>query len=112
MVKQSIEKIRKRLKILLLEIERHNHLYFQENAPEISDFEYDCLQAEKKSIYENFPELEQIEGPGSDLSEHNFAEMPHWSPMLSLANTYSKEELFEFDHKIKEKIKDKRSYIL
>ncbi len=112
MVKQSIEKVRKRLKILLLEIERHNHLYYQENAPEISDFEYDCLQAEKKSIYENFPELEQIEGPGSDLSEHNFAEMPHWSPMLSLANTYSKEELFEFDHKLKEKINDKRSYIL
>lgn len=112
MAKQTIEKARKHLRALLLEIERHNRLYYRENKPEISDFEYDCLQAEKKALYANFPELEKEEGPGSDLGEHNFEEIAHWSPMLSLANTYSKEELSDFIHKLQEKVNVPSSYIL
>ena len=103
---------RKHLRALLVQIERHNRLYYQENAPEISDFEYDCLQAEVKSIYQRFPELEHAEGPGSDLQENSFVQVPHWSPMLSLANTYSKEEFFDFDAKLREKIAGKIAYVL
>lgn len=103
---------RKHLRALLIQIERHNRLYYQENAPEISDFEYDCLQAEVKSIYQRFPELEHTEGPGSDLQENAFEQVPHWSPMLSLANTYSKEEFFDFDTKLREKISGKIAYVL
>lgn len=103
---------RKHLRALLVQIERHNRLYYQENAPEISDFEYDCLQAEVKSIYQRFPELEHAEGPGSDLKEDPFAQVPHWSPMLSLANTYSKEEFFDFDAKLREKTEGKIAYVL
>ena len=103
---------RKHLRALLVQIERHNRLYYQENAPEISDFEYDCLQAEVKSIYQRFPELEHAEGPGSDLQGNAFAQVPHWSPMLSLANTYSKEEFFDFDAKLREKIVGKVAYVL
>lgn len=112
MTKGTVEKARKRLRALLLEIERHNRLYYRENRPEISDFEYDCLQAEKNAIYKNFPELENEEGPGSDLGEHNFEEIAHWSPMLSLANTYSKEELSDFIHKLQVKVNERCSYIL
>lgn len=103
---------RKHLRALLLQIKRHNRLYYQENTPEISDFEYDCLQAEIKSIYQRFPELEHVEGPGSDLKEDAFQQVPHWSPMLSLANTYSKEEFFDFDIKLREKIEGKVAYVL
>lgn len=112
MAKKDIEKARKRLRALLLEIERHNRLYYRENRPEISDFEYDCLQAEKNAFYENFPELKKEEGPGSDLGEHHFEEISHWSPMLSLANTYSQEELSDFVHKLQEKVHEHCSYIL
>ena len=103
---------RKHLRALLAQIEHHNRLYYQENTPEISDFEYDCLQAEVKSIYQRFPDLEHTEGPGSDLKENSFAQVPHWSPMLSLANTYSKEEFFDFDVKLREKTKGKIAYVL
>ena len=103
---------RKHLRALLAQIEHHNRLYYQENAPEISDFEYDCLQAEVKSIYQRFPELEHAEGPGSDLKENSFAQVPHWSPMLSLANTYSKEEFFDFDAKLREKTEGEIAYVL
>ena len=112
MQSNSKEIARKHLRALLLEIKRHNRLYYRENAPEISDFEYDCLQAEVKSIYKRFPELENPEGPGSDLNEDGFAKLPHWSSMLSLANTYSKEELFAFDKNIREKIGGDCVYIL
>ena len=103
---------RKNLRTLLMQIERHNRLYYQENAPEISDFEYDCLQAEVRSIYQRFPELEHAEGPGSDLRDNSFEQVPHWSPMLSLANTYSKEEFFDFDAKLREKIGENVTYVL
>ncbi len=90
------EKARKRLRALCLEIERHNRLYYKENRPEISDFEYDCLQAEKKALLNLYPEWEENEGPGSDLEGAHFLTVPHLSPMLSLSNTYSREELAEF----------------
>lgn len=66
------EKARKRLRALCLEIERHNRLYYKENRPEISDFEYDCLQAEKKALLNLYPEWEENEGPGSDLEGAHF----------------------------------------
>lgn len=91
------DKARKRLRALLSEIARHDRLYYQENMPEISDFEYDCLQAEVKALYQQFPHWEQVVGPGSDLKPGALKEMEHLSPMLSLGNTYSKEELFDFD---------------
>lgn len=91
------DKARRRLRALRLEIARHDRLYYQENTPEISDFEYDCLQAEVKALYQQFPHLEQATGPGSDLKPGALKEVAHLSPMLSLGNTYSREELFDFD---------------
>ena len=105
-------KVRNRLRVLLAEIERHNRLYYQQNTPEISDFEYDCLQAELQAIYKNFPELAQSTGPGSDLTNGPFAKVAHLSPMLSLANTYSLEELQAFDKNLTAKIGPSHTFIL
>ena len=109
---KDIKKIRKQLRTLLLEKERHDRLYYQENTPEISDFEYDCLMSEIQAIQKQFPDLINEQGPGSDLGKHLFKERPHLSPMLSLANTYSKEELFTFDQHLAEKGYPDRTYIL
>ncbi len=108
----DIKKARKQLRTLLLEKERHDKLYYQENTPEISDFEYDCLLSEIHAIQNRFPELMQEQGPGSDLGKHLFIERSHLSPMLSLSNTYSKDELFSFDKHLSEKIEGNRDYIL
>lgn len=98
---ESVEKARRRLQTLLTEIARADRLYYKESAPEISDFEYDCLQAEVKAIYKKFPQLEQAMKVGDDLSGRTVPIL-HLTPMLSLSNTYSKEELLEFDRRTRE----------
>ena len=108
---ESVEKARRRLQTLLTEIARADRLYYKENAPEISDFEYDCLQAEVKAIYKKFPQLEQAMKVGNDL-RNGAVSVPHLSPMLSLSNTYSKEELFEFDRRTREACNGGCAYLL
>lgn len=81
---------------LRTEIERHNHLYYNQAAPEISDREYDALYKELESIEAQHPDLLTSDSPtqrvgGSPLK--GFSHVTHKMPMMSLDNTYSKEEL-------------------
>ena len=108
---ESVENARRRLQTLLTEIARADRLYYKESAPEISDFEYDCLQAEVKAIYKKFPQLEQAMKVGNDL-RNGAVSIPHLTPMLSLSNTYSKEELLEFDKRTREACDDGCAYLL
>jgi DNA ligase (NAD+) len=95
--KERIEKLR-------LEIEGHNHKYYILNQPEISDFEYDILLNELDTLEKKFPEFIVENSPtrrvGSDIAQE-FVQYEHKYPMLSLGNTYSEEELREFDKRIK-----------
>jgi DNA ligase (NAD+) len=106
------EKARKYLRALCMQIERHDYLYYRANCPEISDFEYDCLQAEKQALLKLYPEWSQDEGPGSDLENLHFPTAKHLLPMLSLSNTYSQETLFEFFHRVEGKVQAQCSYLL
>ncbi|MBP5191034.1 MAG: NAD-dependent DNA ligase LigA [Opitutales bacterium] len=107
----SFEKARKRLQTLQAEIARADKLYYQESTSEISDFEYDCLQAEVQAIYRQFPLLEQAMKVGSDLRGTTLP-LPHPSPMLSLSNTYSREELLAFHQRTVEACGAPVSYVL
>lgn len=104
-----------RILFLRKEIERHNKLYYINNEPLISDFEFDILLQELQFLESKFPEFYSETSPtlkiGSDLSltieetESNeasrvFNQVAHKSPMLSLSNTYNKEDLFSFNEKI------------
>jgi len=85
-----------RIRALREQIRRHNELYYQRAAPEISDFEYDRLFAELKALEEEFPEFDSPESPtqrvGGGVLE-SLSQATHRQPMLSLDNTYSIEEL-------------------
>lgn len=86
------------------EIERHNYLYYVKGEPEISDREYDRLYAELVDLEKAHPELITPESPtqrvgGEPLGE--FATVRHGTAMLSIDNTYSAEELREFDARTK-----------
>lgn len=97
------------LEALRKEIAYHDELYYRQARPEISDYAYDqlkkkleCLEAEQSSL---FPELfETVHTPlgavGDDRLE-SFVQRPHQQPMLSLDNTYSKEELYAFDKRLR-----------
>lgn len=91
-----------RIEFLCRSLERHNHLYYIEAQPEISDREYDALLEELEILEKAHPEWADPASPtqrvgGTPLS--HFETLPHARPMLSLSNTYSKEELLEFDQR-------------
>ncbi|RMD49784.1 MAG: NAD-dependent DNA ligase LigA [Ignavibacteria bacterium] len=100
-----IEDIQKRIEELRKEINRHDHLYYVLAEPEISDYEYDQLVNELKELEEKYPELITPDSPtqrvGSDLTKE-FPPVAHKVKMLSLANTYSEDELLDFDKRVRE----------
>ena len=89
---------------LRTEIERHNHLYYVLDAPEISDAEYDALFRRLVEIEEAHPDLRTPDSPtqrvGAAPSEQ-FAPVRHTFPMLSLGNAMDEEEAVEFDARVK-----------
>ena len=99
-IEQTINELRQ-------ELNRHNHKYYVENAPEISDFEYDKMLRELQDLEALHPEFQSPNSPtmrvGSDLT-NSFRSVRHSFPMLSLSNTYSLEELQEWIDKVEQEI--------
>lgn len=94
-----------RIEHLRAEIERHNQLYYVWNTPEISDRQFDELLAELARLEGENPDLRSGESPtervGSDLT-HDFEEVRHRRPMLSLGNTYNRGEVLAFLNRVGE----------
>jgi DNA ligase (NAD+) len=93
----------KRMRELAAEIERHNRLYHIEAEPEITDREYDALVEELEALEAKHPELVDPDSPtqrvgGAPLAQ--FETVTHTVPMLSIENTYSPEELREWEARI------------
>lgn len=87
---------RERVEELRRQLNAHNHSYYVENSPTVSDYEYDMMMKELEALEQEHPELADPLSPtrrvGSDLSE-GFSQEPHIYPMLSLANTYSMDDV-------------------
>jgi len=84
-------------------IDHHNKLYYQQHKTEISDYDFDQLLKQLIELEEQFPDLRQPDSPtqrvGGSITK-NFETVVHQYPMLSLGNTYSMEELEEFDKRV------------
>ena len=95
----------KRAAELRREIERHNRLYHEKDAPEVSDAEYDRLYQELLELEAQHPELATPDSPtqrvGSAPSTA-FAQVRHRLPMLSLANAFDAEDVAAFDRRCRE----------
>lgn len=81
---------------LIDEIKKHNDLYFQQSQPEISDYDYDLLVKQVEKIEAEHPEWVPDDSPTLRVGEaptKGFKQVKHEHPMLSLSNTYSKEEV-------------------
>lgn len=102
--KVEIEKLR-------AEINRHDELYYQKNAPEISDYEYDQLMARLKKLEEAFPEFLTPDSPTQRIGgkAEGFEPFQHRVPLMSLENSYDIEDLRAFDERC-QKLADGRSF--
>ena len=97
-VQQRIEELRR-------EINGHNHKYYVENSPSISDYDFDMLLKELERLEAEHPEFDDPLSPthrvGSDLSK-GFDQTPHIYPMLSLSNTYSIDDVDAWATRVRE----------
>ncbi len=92
-----------RIEKLKKEINDHNYNYYVLNKPRVSDFQYDVLLKELIDLEEKYPEYRTDDSPtrrvGSDITRE-FRQVKHKYPMLSLSNTYSEEEVYDFNKRV------------
>ncbi len=99
----DFKEAKKRVAQLTKEIKYHNELYYNQDAPEISDFEYDALTRELKAIEKEYPELITPDSPTQNVGGAAlklFSPVHHTVKMESLQDVFSVEELCEFGEKI------------
>jgi DNA ligase (NAD+) len=95
----------RRAEALRREIERHNRLYYVEDAPEITDAEYDRLFRELQGLEAAHPELASPDSPTQRVGAAPLPEFPsvrHRIPMLSLGNAFEEDEVRAFDRRVRE----------
>ncbi len=95
--------MQQRILELRAKLNYHNHKYYVENSPEISDFEFDAMMRELQELEQRYPQFADPNSPtvrvGSDLTRE-FESVRHRFPMQSLSNTYSLGELDEFFQRV------------
>ncbi len=99
----DFKEAKKRVAQLTKEIRHHNELYYNQDSPEISDFEYDALTRELKAIEKEYPELITPDSPTQKVggaAQSLFSPVAHAVKMESLQDVFSIEELREFGDKI------------
>lgn len=110
----NTQEARERIEQLRKDIREHNYRYYVLAQPAISDFEYDSLMDELIRLEEDFPQLRDPNSPsqrvGSDINKE-FEQVRHRYPMYSLSNTYSPEEVQEFDKRIKKSLDQEIEYV-
>ncbi len=96
--------IQEKIRVLTDRIHHLNHQYYQNSISEISDFEFDGLLKELANLEKQYPEFALSHSPtqrvGGTVTKE-FKQVGHQYPMLSLGNTYSREELQEFDERVR-----------
>lgn len=108
------EDAERRIRALREQINEHDHRYYVLSIPSITDLEYDKLMEELIRLESAFPGLVTENSPtqrvGSDIAG-DFEQMEHTTPMLSLSNTYSEEELADFDLRVGKLLSEDYEYV-
>lgn len=105
----TIEDPKSQIQKLRRAINRHNKLYYEQNKPEISDQEYDRLYKELERLEKEFPKYASKDSPTQKVggkAQSAFRSIQHEVPMLSIDNTYSKEEMAAFDERVRKNLKE------
>jgi DNA ligase (NAD+) len=103
-----------RIKSLTDQINHHNYLYYVLAQPDISDYDFDMLLEELIKLEKEHPELALPDSPTQRVGgtiTREFESFEHKIPMLSLGNTYSEEELRDFDQRVRKSVGDDVEYV-
>jgi DNA ligase (NAD+) len=96
------------------ELNHHNYLYYVESNPIISDYEFDLLMKRLQELENQFPEFAFDHSPtkrvGGDITK-KFESVVHRFPMLSLSNTYSEEEIIDWENRLKKSTEGNLEYV-
>ncbi len=105
---------KKEIEHLSNEINRHNDLYYIDNKSEISDYDFDMLLEKLRNLESEFPEFSYDYSPtkriGGDITK-KLDSVVHRFPMLSLSNTYSEDEIVEWENRLKKLSEGKLEYV-
>ncbi|GIL17234.1 MAG: DNA ligase [Oligoflexia bacterium] len=85
-------------------VAHHDYLYYVLDRPELTDFQYDALFSELQKLEQEHPDLDRSDSPTQRVGGRPldaFEKVVHRQPMLSLANSYSPEDLIDFDNRVK-----------
>ena len=99
------EDIKLQIDNLIDKINYHSDKYYNQDTPEISDFEYDMLMKELIKLEAENPEFKRVDSPSNrvgGVALDKFDQVTHKNPMLSLSNAYSAEDLRDFDRRVRE----------
>ena len=103
------QEAQRRLAELREQIRYHSRKYYTEDDPEISDFEYDQLYRQLETLEGEYPELVTADSPTQKIGGavyNTFAEVVHQVPLESLHDSFSQEELRDFDRRVREAVGD------
>ena len=110
----SLSDIKQRMDALVKELNQHNYNYYVLAQPSISDFEFDQKLKELADLETKYPDLQDSDSPtqkvGGDITKE-FQTVKHRWPMLSLGNTYSEQDLRDFDERIRKAIGNDFEYV-
>lgn len=106
--------VRVRIKELTAQLHALNHAYYVENTSEVSDYEFDQLLKELEGLEKKHPDLADPNSPtkrvGGDITK-KFATVVHQYPMLSLSNSYSQEEIQEWEARVRKNVEGDIEYV-
>ncbi len=95
------------------ELNYHNYRYYVLSDPKIGDYDFDIKLKELEKLEQQFPDLKRQDSPtqrvGGEVTKE-FPTVKHTVPMLSLGNTYSKQELLDFDNRVKKTVHEEYEY--
>lgn len=101
--------VRERMERLAQELREHNHRYYNDANPTISDAEYDALFRELQALESEYPELKAEDSPTQRVGAppvDGFEVVEHLRPMLSLANAFDETELLEWDERVQKRLQE------
>ena len=110
----NTNEIRKRIEELTQQLQQHNHNYYVLDKPSVSDYDFDMMLKELEKLEQDHPDLKLPDSPTQRVGGEptkSFDTVTHIHPFLSLSNTYSQQDLIDFDGRVRKIVGDEVEYV-